>query len=58
MTTRNTERRTKEHAEFLLSHAQGLAAHEAAMRQHDLKMAEIDDKLNGLIGYFEDRQGK
>jgi hypothetical protein len=30
-----------------------LAAHHQAMRKFDEKMVEIEDKLNGLIGYLD-----
>ena len=35
---------------------EGLKLHEEANRKFDEKMAEIEDKLNGLIGYMDGRR--
>jgi len=57
------------HAQFLKEHNQWLeqstlaiarheawlANHERAMARHDVVMAEIEDKLNGLIGFVDDQ---
>jgi hypothetical protein len=53
------------HAEFLKEHEKWLeqstfaiARHEAWFAKHELVMAEIEDKLNGLIGFVDDSAHK
>jgi flagellar basal body rod protein FlgC len=48
--------RLKEHAEFIANHETAMANHEAWLKRHDVVMSEIEDKLNGLIGYMDGRQ--
>ena len=43
----------REHMQMLRA---GQKLHEEANRKFDEKMAEIEDKLNGLIGYVDDRR--
>jgi hypothetical protein len=43
----------KGHSEWLEEQAQSMAKHERWLARHNEVMAEIDDKLNGLIGYVE-----
>lgn len=46
----------KGQSERLKEHAAFIASHEAFIQRHETIMAEIDDKLNGLIGYMDGRQ--
>jgi hypothetical protein len=41
------------HEEMMAEHEQAVAKHEQMMARHDQVMAEIEDKLNGLIGYVD-----
>jgi hypothetical protein len=41
------------HEEMMAKHVQTMAKHEQMMARHDQVMAEIEDKLNGLIGYVD-----
>jgi hypothetical protein len=43
----------KGHGEWLVEHQAFIAKHEKMMARHDQVMAEIEDKLNGLIGYVD-----
>jgi hypothetical protein len=43
----------KDHSEWLEQHQTFIAKHEQMMARHDRVMAEIEDKLNGLIGYVD-----
>jgi len=40
-------------AEVLKGHSQWLEEHHTFIRRHQQVMAEIEDKLNGLIGYID-----
>jgi hypothetical protein len=42
----------KGHGQWLEEHNASLAKHAAFMAHHSQVMAEIEDKLNGLIGYM------
>jgi hypothetical protein len=43
----------KGHGQWLEEHNASIAKHEQMMARHDQVMAEIEDKLNGLIGYID-----
>jgi hypothetical protein len=43
----------KGHGDWLAEHHASIARHEAFVARHDRVMAEIEDKLNGLIGYVD-----
>lgn len=43
----------RRHEKWLEEHERNMAEHERMMARHDLVMAEINDKLNGLIGYVD-----
>lgn len=42
----------EEHQASIARHEAFVARHEAFLARHDQVMAEIEDKLNGLIGYM------
>ena len=41
------------HEAFVARHEEMMARHDQAMALFDAKMIEIEDKLNGLIGYVD-----
>jgi hypothetical protein len=43
----------KGQSEWLAVHNASIARHEAFIAKHEQTMAEIEDKLNGLIGYVD-----
>ena len=43
----------KGYGEWLEQHHAFIAKHDQMMAQFDAKMLEIEDKLNGLIGYVD-----
>ena len=43
----------EEHNAAIARHEVAVAKHEQMMARHDQVMAEIEDKLNGLIGYID-----
>jgi predicted nuclease with TOPRIM domain len=43
----------EQHQTFIAKHEETMANHEQMMARHDRVMAEIEDKLNGLIGYVD-----
>jgi hypothetical protein len=43
----------KSHSEWLEQHHKFIAKHEQMVARHDQMMAEMEDKLNGLIGYVD-----
>ena len=43
----------KSHGEWLEEHNASIAKHDQMMAHHHQVMAEIEDKLNGLIGYID-----
>jgi len=45
-------------AEALKEHGEWLVSHTRAMAEFDRKMIEIEDKLNGLIGYMDGQRPK
>jgi hypothetical protein len=42
------------HREAVAKHEQMMARHEQMMARHEHMMAEMEDKLNGLIGFVDD----
>jgi len=43
----------KGHSQWLEEQQTAIIRHEQAVARHDQIMAEIDDKLNGLIGFMD-----
>ncbi|MGO9261167.1 MAG: hypothetical protein ACLQU1_33390 [Bryobacteraceae bacterium] len=44
----------EENERWMTRHRQAVARHEQMMARHDQMMAEMEDKLNGLIGFVDD----
>jgi len=46
------------HQNAIVKHEEWWANHQKAMAEFDRKMIEIEDKLNGLIGYMDGQRPK